>query len=375
MDISTVVSVGLWVGILLALIWIALRLSPGSARRGADRLESAVELLKADLVSKQTESLLALRQSIDAANRIINDRLAEGTSSLDRRMAVLGEIEHQLGKLTVQTDNIEAVGKNIQSLSDLLRPPKLRGAVGEMLLENILSQILPAAAFETQYRFSNGLRVDAVIRLGDRLLPIDAKFPIEAFQRLQIRPDDASLQKDFSRVFRKHVDDIAGKYIQPGEKSTDFAVMYVPAEAVYYQLISQAHQEGFEYALSKRVIPSSPGHLYAFLASVAALHAEISLAGGELSEVSRRVRTGIDSLIETTERLAGFHGRMESSLRALTAGFDRARSELDRVRMQLEKLKEPSDIAPAGNRPESGSPDSSAGRPEPAGSGIPRENG
>jgi len=340
-DFSPAIMIGLWVVILAALVWIAVRLRPGASEPVTHRLESAVELLKAELVSRQTESLLALRQSIDTANKIINDRLAEGTTSLDRRMMVLSDIQQQLGKLEIQTANIETVGKNIQSLSELLRPPQLRGAIGELFLENILGQILPSAAFEMQHRFASGLRVDAVIKLNDRLLPIDAKFPLEDFERLQKQPDDATLQKRFSQSFRKHIDAIAGKYIQPGEKTTDFAIMYIPAEAVYYQLISQPYQDGFEYALSKRVIPSSPGHLYAFLASVATLYAEVSLAGGELGESSRRVRAGIDQLFEYTERLAKFHGRMEGSLRALTAGFDHARSELDQIRLQLEKLQEP----------------------------------
>ncbi len=350
MDATTVVTLVLLAGILAALVWIAARLRPGPAAGAADQLETSVALLKADLISSQSESLRALRESLDAANRMINERLSEGTVSLDRRMAVLGEIQTQLGQLSIQTDNIETVGKNIQSLSDLLRPPQLRGAVGELLLDNILSQILPRAAYEIQHRFTNGMRVDAVVKVGKRLLPIDAKFPIEAFDRLRADPDDSALQKQFSQSFRKHIDAIADKYLRPDEGTTDFAVMYIPAEAVYYQLISQDRQEGFEYALGHRVIPSSPGHLYAFLASVASLYSEISLAGGDLSESGARIRAGIDRLIETSDRLARFHGRMEGSLRNLTAGFDRARSELDQIRLQLEKLREP--FAPVSTDPD-----------------------
>jgi len=331
----------LWLAVLLVLVWIAVRLRPSQADQVTTHLESAVAVLKADLITKQTESLLALRQSIDSANRLINERLAEGTMSLDRRMAVLGEIETHLGKLTVQADNIEAVGRNIQSLSDLLRPPQLRGAVGEMLLENILAQILPSTAYEMQYRFIDGLRVDAVIRLGDRLLPIDAKFPIETYQRLQQEPDNENLERQFSLTLRKHIDDIAAKYIRPAEKTLDFAVMYIPAEAVYFQLVTQSPLDTFEYALSKRVIPSSPGQLYAFLATVAALHAEVAVAGLEVSESSRQIRTGLDQLAETTTRLARFHQRMEGSLRALNVGFDKARLELDQIRLQVEKLRQP----------------------------------
>lgn len=341
MDITASVMFGLGAAILAALIWIGFRLKSSGQKSTPETLDAAVALLKAELISSQTESLLSLRQSIDTANKTINDRLAEGTLSLDRRMGVLSEIQQQLTKLELQTENIETVGKNIQSLTDLLRPPQLRGAIGELFLENILGQILPAAAFETQYRFTGGLRVDAIVRVGDLLLPIDSKFPIKAFERLQKQPDDASLQKQFSKSFKTHIDAIATKYIQPDEKTTDFAIMYIPAEAVYYQLISQADQEGFEYALANRVIPSSPGHLYAFLATVASLHAEISLAGGGQDGASRKVRAGIDKLYETTERLARFHSRMEGSLRALTAGFDRARTELDQVRLHLKKLREP----------------------------------
>jgi DNA recombination protein RmuC len=345
MEISTSVLFILWLSVVVVLIWIAIRIRPSGSDRFTEHLESTMALLKADLISRQTESMFALRDSVDAANRIINDRLAEGTSSLDRRMAVLGELEGQLGKLSVQTGNIEAIGKNIQSLSDLLRPPKLRGAVGELLLENILGQILPQAAFNVQYSFPDGLRVDAVIKLSHRLLPIDAKFPLEAFERLQKEPDNHALQKQFSQVLRKHIDDIATKYIRPSDRTLDFAIMYIPAEAIYYQMISQMHQDGLEYALSKRVIPSSPGHLYAFLSTVAALHAEVAAGSLELSESGRQLRAGIDQLFETSEQLVRFHNRMEGSLRGLTVAFEKAKSELDQIRLQVERLRHPHAVA------------------------------
>jgi DNA recombination protein RmuC len=338
MDPATAILIVIGVAIMACLIWIGLRLQ---ANQTDQSLPAAVELLKAELISQQAESLLTLRQSIDTANKIVNDRLAEGTSSLDRRMAVLADIQTQLGELREQTDHIEAVGKNIQSLSDLLRPPKLRGGIGELFLENILGEILPKSAFEMQYRFGAGQRVDAIVKLSDRLLPIDAKFPLEDYERLQKEPDDPTLQKRFSQSFRKHIDAIADRYIRPDEKTTDFAVMYVPAEAVYYQLISQSNQDGFQYALSRRVIPSSPGHLYAFLASVATLQAELALAGGEAGQNNRRVRAGLDQLYEMTEKLAKYHTQMESSLRALNGKFDHARGELDSIRLQLEKLRGP----------------------------------
>ncbi len=341
MDTYTILTLGLLAVVCALLIWLVVQLRKLRATGDAERLRTTVELMGAELMGRQSESLLSLRDSLDNANKVLNDRLAEGTSSLDRRMTVLGEIENRLGQLATQTEHIEAVGKNIQSLSELLRPPNLRGSVGEQLLENLLAQILPRSMYHIQYGFTNGVRVDAAIALADRLLPVDAKFPLDAFERLRVNPDDSSLQKEFSRAFKIHVDAIADKYIQPQEKTTDFAVMYIPAEAVYYQLIAQDNQDGFDYALSRRVIPSSPGHLYAFLASVATLYAELSLAGAGLTDQSRQLIAGLNKLVETTDRLARFHEKMDGSLRGLGAGFDRAKRELSEARLQLEKLREP----------------------------------
>ena len=105
---------------------------------GPQSVDTLILQLKAELAKQQNENLVSLKGSLDSTNRMLNDRLSEGTQALDRRMAVLGEIENKLGQLSTQTDNIESIGKNIQSLSELLKPPKIRGGLGEMFLENLL---------------------------------------------------------------------------------------------------------------------------------------------------------------------------------------------------------------------------------------------
>lgn len=318
-------------------------------RRGSDidlaaaRFEAAIQSLRADLVGKQSESFLALRESLDAANQIVNNRLAEGTSTLDRRMALLGEIEHRLGQLAEQAKNIEQIGRNIQSLSELLRPPKLRGALGELLLENLLAQILPRPMFELQHQFPGGQRVDAVIRIGDRLLPIDSKFPLESFERMMATPDDPACGKEFATALKRHIDAIASRYLCPGEGTTEYAVMYIPSEAIYYQLISQPDHSGLDHALASRVIPSSPGHLYAFLASLVAVHSGTGLLSAGLADEGRRLLSGLNELSEAVERLTGLHQRIEGSARSLSASLERARSETAGMQRRLEALREPTD--------------------------------
>ena len=335
MDGVTIIIIG-GLGVVVVLL---VSLLIGQRRRDTDapqRIELALEKLKSELLEKQVAGLVTLRDSLDSASRLMNERLAEGTGAIDKRMGLLVDIEHRLGQLQTQAENIEAVGKNIQSLADLLKPPKLRGQLGEMLLENMLAQILPHSMFDTQHRFVSGKRVDAVVKLGDRLLPIDSKFPLEPFERLRAEPDSPEARKEFVRTLKKHVDDISSRYILPAEDTTEVALMYIPSEAVYYRFISDDIETGFEYALSKNVIPSSPGHLYAFLASLAAVYAQAGLSAD-----GRKLSTGLKDLGEALGRLTKLHERMEGSVRALSSTLSHGRDEIGGMTTQLQQLREP----------------------------------
>ncbi|RME32091.1 MAG: DNA recombination protein RmuC [Candidatus Zixiibacteriota bacterium] len=339
MDLSTVVNIVLLVLIAGLVVYLSIRIRRQETE-ATQRLENAIQLFKAEMLGKQAESMISIKDTLESAHRAINDSLVKGTGSLDKKMAVFAEIHTQLGRLATQASSIETIGKNIQSLSELLRPPQLRGKLGEIFLENLLAEILPPAMFEIQHRFPNGQRVDAIIKLGKRLLPIDAKFPLEAFQRLMQDSSDTSARKAFHQALKKHVDDIADKYIRPGENTTDFAILYIPAEAVYYELVSADDATAFQYALSRHVIPSSPGHLYGFLASLSAVYSEIQMAQMGLSEGSRSLSLAVQELTDTAATLSKLHDRMEGSLRQLTLAFEKARNELNKVKYSLDKLKE-----------------------------------
>jgi len=338
MELTTLVTWFFLAAILVVLLVLYFTYRSGQSDSKGPELETALSALRSELLEKQTELLLGFRTSLDQGQQVINERLAEGTSSMDRRLSVLSEIENRLGRLATQTANIENIGKNIQSLSELLRPPKLRGQLGELLLENILAQVLPPSAYELQYRYPAGQRVDAVVKLHDRVMPLDAKFPMESFQRLAQTPEDQRMRKEFESSFKKQIDSLADKYIKPEENTTDFAVMYIPAEGVYHEFVSNKNLGAFEYALSKRVIPSSPGHLYAFLASVSMLYAQLSLAGGDLAESSRIMVAGLRDLGELLNNMVKHHDRIEGSLRNINTAFDKTRRDLALSRNALEKL-------------------------------------
>ena len=174
------------------------------------------------------------------------------------------------------TRRVSEVGRDIASLHEILRAPKLRGNLGEQFLGDLLAQMLPQDAYELQYNFKNGERVDAVIRTAHGLVSVDAKFPLENFQRLLLCKEDderRAARKLFMNDVKKHIDDISKKYIRPGENTFDFALMYVPAENVYYEIITKEDVMAdtvtlAAYAMQKRVIPVSPNTFYAYLNTI-----------------------------------------------------------------------------------------------------------
>jgi len=150
------------------------------------------------------------------------------------------QLSGSLGQVATKSDQIITEFQTIKKIEDLLKPPKLRGGMGETLLEELLAQILPEACYKFQFPFRSGERVDAVIILGEGLVPVDAKFPLEQFIRLQAEEDEDAVRasrRAFIRGIKKHIDAIAQKYILPDEGTFDFALMYIPAENVYYETI------------------------------------------------------------------------------------------------------------------------------------------
>ncbi len=337
MNWITIISIVLLVFLTGAVIWMLVAINRRWNRlHDTKSLDTAIESLKTDILRSQMEGLVSLRESFDSASRILNERLAEGSTTLDKRLDIISDIERKLGKLSQQTQTLERLGNDIKGLSELLKPPKVRGKLGEVLLEHLLSQILPPELFATQHSFANGGRVDAIIKLGERILPIDSKFPLESFQRLSSNESDEKLQKDFQRTLKKHINAIHNKYIIPDENTTPFALMYVPSEAVYYHLVSGEDEELFTYSMEKQVIPSSPSHLYAFLASLMTIHSEI-----HLSEDTGRLTAAVQHIAESLSRLQQVHRRMEGSARSLSVSLTRIKDELSQIEYQLEQLNRP----------------------------------
>ena len=256
-------------------------------------------------------ALLMLQQYVESLRQQLSASLAGNREEIDRRLEetnrVVGQVRRELGEVDRQMRSVGEAARDLRGLQELLRSPKVRGGIGEHLLAEMLAQVLPQAHFDLQHEFAGGDKVDAVIRLGDRLVPIDAKFPMENFLRLREASErgDAAAEKAAQRGFRtdlrRHVDAIAKRYIRPGEGTYDFAMMYIPAEGVYQEAIRQDGDDGldlFHYALARRIVPVSPQSFYAYL--------QVIVLGLRGMSIERRAQEIMGRVGEVRQRLGQF---------------------------------------------------------------------
>ncbi|MBI5875663.1 MAG: DNA recombination protein RmuC [Deltaproteobacteria bacterium] len=286
------------------------------------------------------QQLSNVTSQVNSQLNSVTQQLQNATGQLGQRMdnaaRVVGDVKKDLGELSRATQQVFDVGKDIASLQEILRAPKLRGGLGELFLGDLLAQILPPANFKLQYTFKNGTRVDAVIQFNQGLVPIDSKFPLENFKRLiesQTDEERKANKKRFVSDVKKHIDAIAGQYIQPDEGTFNFALMYIPAENVYYETIIKDESFGEEkgiagYAFLKRVIPVSPNSFYAYLQTIL-----LGLKGMEISGQAQEILSHL-------ERLKGDFDRFLRDFEVVGSHLNNARTKYDEAGKRLEKFQD-----------------------------------
>ncbi|MBI1819554.1 MAG: DNA recombination protein RmuC [Nitrospirae bacterium] len=263
---------------------------------------------------------------------------------LDHTALVVGEVQQNLGALSKATEKVYEVGKDIASLQEILKAPKLRGILGEFFLGELLTQILPASYFTLQHPFKSGEMVDAMIHLGEGGVPVDSKFPLENFKRMIESSNDEErkgFRKKFSQDVKKHIDQIAGKYILPDEGTFDFAFMYIPAENVYYETMIKEETRTDDkplsvYALEKKVIPVSPNSFYAYLQVIL-----LGLKGLHIEQSAKEI-------LEYLFRLKGDFAKFDEDFEVLGKHLNNAKikyeesvRKLDRFNEKLEEIEDP----------------------------------
>ncbi|MDO8662185.1 MAG: DNA recombination protein RmuC [Candidatus Omnitrophota bacterium] len=296
-------------------------------------LLAAVTALVLRISSQVNERLTQMNQSLQEAGKIIGLNLGNTSS-------VFGNVKEQLGRLEATNKQIVDISKDISSLQELLRAPKFRGAMGEVLLENLLSQVLPKDHYSTQYRFKSGEAVDAIIKLGERIVPVDAKFSLENFQKMLEAQDEqlkVNLRKKFIQDVKNRIDEVSSKYILPQENTYDFALMYIPAENVYYEVIIK--EDIFAYSLSKKVIPVSPNTFYAYLEVIC-----LGLKGLMVEENAKKILKSLSALEIEIDKFKEDFNTLGSHLSNANTKYSDSQKRLDKFSDKLVNIQDAKQI-------------------------------
>jgi DNA recombination protein RmuC len=353
-SLAIALGVALVVAVLLVLVLvhqrsIGTRIDALSAAREADRspllLQQQIEGLRDQFGRTLDTNTHNLNQQLAQISATVNQRLHESAElmqatqqalgeRLDHTAHVVGAVQRSLGTLEEANRKIYEIGKDISSLQHILQAPKLRGGLGELLLEDLLKQILPSDHFVIQHTFRSGQKVDAAIKLGAGLVPVDAKFPLENFRRLldaQAEEERGRARRAFISDVKRHIDAVATKYILPDENTFDFALMYIPAENVYYEIVvkedAAVDADISAYALGRKVIPVSPGSFYAYLQAIV-----LGLRGLRIEERSHEI-------LQQLGRLRGDFDRFRDDFRLVGKHLTNASASFAGADRRLERLE------------------------------------
>jgi DNA recombination protein RmuC len=349
------VLIGLAILVALLVLWLVAQNSSGQKRN--QLLETQMNELRRDLqsitnvqsqsagqmetiaknVSQRLESIgPALQEAIKNSAQITGQiaQQAQSTMAVD-----LKNTREQIGQIQKQLGEVQQAGQQMsrtaQTLETILGGAKSRGSLGEVTLERLLEDSLPSSQYATQYRFSSGEAADAIIFLRDaKIMAIDSKFPLDAFRRIGSEGDEA--RKAFATAVKGHADAIAKKYIVPDEGTLDLALMFVPSESVYYELLMTSDAKGVpldECCRVKNIIAVSPNTLYAHLSVIA-----MGMRGMQIEENAKRLYASLSGMQKQVDTFAEVFGKLGTHLKNAQQSYSESEKRLDKAQTTLEGL-------------------------------------
>ncbi len=295
-------------------------------------------------LSKQNNDLKDVLQRVHSD---IDQKLYQHSDQFERKIQAtttnLFSITKNLSDLQTSHRHIKELRDELTSLNTILHTPKLRGNLGELLLEDLLRNYFPSDRYQMQYEFPNGNKVDACIFLEDHFkLCIDAKFPLENYRKFIETQEDKHI-KEFGRDVKKHIKDISSKYILPKERTLNFALMYIPSETIYYEILTQKELSPlFEQSFELGVIPISPSTFFSYVQILL-----LGFKGLQVEEHAERILIAVQDLGKNLEQFSGTYEKAEKHLSNASNAFTDAKYQLGKMRMITESLAE-MEIEPQG---------------------------
>ncbi len=312
------------IGLLLIIGWLVFSLIK---KTNVDKTQSdSIRDLERRITDLMIGQLKEIRDSQSGVSKQMTDQISSFTK----------EATHIREEMKQVQDSV----KSVSTFQDIFKAPKLRGQWGEASLEHILSQHFPEELYKKQYLFSSGEQVDAILSLPNgRILPIDSKFPAENFVKMiESEGGERDLfKKKFIGDVKGHIDKIASKYIIPAESTVEFALMYIPAEAIYYEIVNNLGRDFdlTEYAMSKKVVITSPNTIYLTLRTV-----EHWFKDTQISRQTQEILKRLDRVQQDANKLMDDFRKLGSHLNNAKTAYDSSEKRLGMFSDKVERLKE-----------------------------------
>lgn len=334
------------VAVLLALVILLAIGVVWLSRRRPDAAKNDFAALRQEMQGALHSHSQAINNQMSQVLQTVLEQLGQVRASLQEGLSSSGQLVSQthvaltteLGRVRTQLGEFQQAGRELsqatQTLQNVLGGAKTRGSLGEVALESLLADALPRSAYETQYRFSTGAIVDAIIRTGEKIISVDSKFPLEAYRRMVDSGEDA--RKEFFQAVRKHAESVAEKYILQNEGTLDVALMFVPSEGVYYELLMTSDAKLGrldDHCRGKGILPVSPNTLHAYLSAIL-----MGLKGMQVEENAKHLQAGLAGLQSQIDSFSKVYETLGGHLRHAQQCYDEADRKLDRTRGNLEQM-------------------------------------
>lgn len=345
------VLIGVVIVVAALVLWLVLQTS--QEQKKSAQLDAQMNELRRDLQTiataqaQSTGQMATIGQSVSQRLESVTKALQDGVANsaqiatqgqtaiateLKNTREQIGQVQKQLGEFQELSRGMSSATK---SLEEVLGGAKTRGLLGELTLERLLEDSLPSSQYATQYRFSSGEAVDAAIFLRDKkLVSVDSKFPMEAFRRIATDGDEA--KRAFATAVKGHADSIAKKYIVPNEGTLDLALMFVPSESVYYEMLMTVDNKGEQldsYCRKKNIIAVSPNTLYAHLCVI-----HMGLRGMQIEENAKRISAGLSGIQKHMENFTDVFEKLGTHLKNAQQSYGEADKKLEKTQGAVDNL-------------------------------------
>ncbi|MFA6098220.1 MAG: DNA recombination protein RmuC [Patescibacteria group bacterium] len=338
MEIALLIIAGL---ILLGIIVMFFRSPRGVGLEQKDVSEKMVRL---------EERIGQLNEKSTEITRVLDTKLAESTKALQEQFGqsakIVRDVTEKLTKLDETNKQVLNFSDQLKNLQDILKNPKQRGVLGEYFLDTLLKNVMPPGSYQMQYKFKDGEIVDAVIKIGDQLIPVDSKFSLENYNRMAETHNEEErkrLEKVFVNDLKMRIQE-TGKYIRPNENTMDFAFMFIPHEAIYYDLLinkvgamtNEDTENLIQRAASKyRVIIVSPTSFLAYLQTVLQ-----GLRALKIEESAKEVRKNVEQLAKHLSSYETYMQKLGNQLGTTVNTYNSAYKEFKKVDKDILKIAE-----------------------------------